>query len=88
MQLKRQEGKQDTMTKKDNIAVVSDKKAINNLELAAKKFNNIFTDIGPKLAIEIERVTKLLCFTKKSWLFTIGISFEYPFDALVTRKSV
>ena len=63
MQLKRQEGKQDTMTKKDNIAGVSDKKAINNLELIAKKFNNFFTDIGPKLAIETETVTKLLFFT-------------------------
>lgn len=63
MQLKRQEGKQDTMTKKDNIAVVSDKKAINNLELIAKKFNNFFADIGPKLAIETETVTKLLFFT-------------------------
>lgn len=51
------------MTKKDNIAVVSDKKAINNLELIAKKFNNFFTDIGPKLAIETETVTKLLFFT-------------------------
>ena len=50
------------MTKKDNI-VVSDKKAINNLELIAKKFNNFFTDIGPKLAIETETVTKLLFFT-------------------------
>lgn len=51
------------MTKKDNIAVVSDKKAINNLELIAKKFNNFLTDIGPKLAIETETVTKLLFFT-------------------------
>ena len=51
------------MTKKDNIAAVSDKKAINNLELIAKKFNNFFTDIGPKPAIETETVTKLLFFT-------------------------
>ena len=57
------------MTKKDNIAVVSDKKAINNLELIAKKFNNFFTDIGPKLAIETETVTKLLFFTLKSLAF-------------------
>ena len=58
MLLKKQNGKRDVITKNFMQKVLLGKETFTNSKLIAKNFNNFLTEIGPKLASEIEKPVK------------------------------